>query len=47
MSPAGGPPGVHASVCAESVARVEVFPAASKASTASAYVVPHVSPVNV
>jgi hypothetical protein len=39
--------GAHAPVDAVSVARAERFPAASSASTANTYVVPHTRPANV
>ena len=50
VSPAGAVGAVvsvQAEVAAESVARVERFPAASNASTPNVYVVPHASPLKV
>jgi hypothetical protein len=41
------PDGAHAEVAADSVVRVDVFPAASYAATPNVYVVPHASPVKV
>ena len=41
------PAGAHAEVAADSVVRLDVFPAASYAATPSVYVVPQARPVNV